>query len=124
MVPVGWPWRRRPVSSVRPLERRQLTVMLCDLVGSSALSLRLDAEDLAEILQRYRQRCGEIIARHGGMVAQYVGDGIFAYFGYPHAQEDAAERAIRAALEMTASERSDRGSNIHIGIATGMVVVG
>jgi class 3 adenylate cyclase/tetratricopeptide (TPR) repeat protein len=115
------------MSSIRPPERRQLTVMLCDLVGSAALSLRLDAEELAEVIQAYRQRCASLITRHGGMVAQYVGDGVLAYFGYPRAHEDDAERAIRAALGIAAAERlsSDiAGSNVHIGIATGIVVVG
>jgi class 3 adenylate cyclase/tetratricopeptide (TPR) repeat protein len=113
------------MSSIRPPERRQLTVMLCDLVGWSALSLRLDAEELTELIQAYRQRCTILITSHGGIVAQYVGDGILAYFGYPRAHEDDAERAIRAALSIAASERSSSEiSNVHIGIATGIVVVG
>jgi len=109
------------MTSPRPLERRQLTVMLCDLVGWSALSVQRDAEDLADVMQAYRGRCAAVIARHGGMVAQYVGDGILAYFGYPRAHEDDAERAIRAALEIAEAEQSPR---VHIGIATGTVVVG
>jgi len=115
------------MNSVRTAERRQLTVMLCDLVGWTALSVRLDAEELAELVKAYRQRCTERITRHGGIVAQYVGDGILAYFGYPRAHEDDAERAIRAALSIAATERSAAqvaGSNVHIGIATGIVVVG
>jgi len=115
------------MSSVRQPERRQLTVMLCDLVGWTALSLRLDAEELAEVVQAYRQRCTNLITSHGGIVAQYVGDGILAYFGYPRAHEDDAERAIRAALSIAAAERSAPevgDSNVHIGIATGIVVVG
>jgi class 3 adenylate cyclase/predicted ATPase len=113
--------------SSRPPERRQLTVMLCDLVGWTALSQRLDAEELAEILRAYRGRCTGLITRHGGTVAQYVGDAILAYFGYPRAHEDDAERAIRAALGIAAAERSAApggNSNVHIGIATGVVVVG
>ena len=86
------------MSDKHPLERRQLTVMLCDLVDSTALSMRLDAEELTEFIQDYRQRCAAIINHHGGVVAQYVGDGILAYFGYPRAHEDDAERALRAAL--------------------------
>jgi class 3 adenylate cyclase/tetratricopeptide (TPR) repeat protein len=115
------------MSSIRPPERRQLTVMLCDLVGCSALSLRLDAEELTEVIQAYRQRCTNLITSHGGIVAQYVGDGVLAYFGYPRAHEDDAERAIRAALSIAAAERSSSGvvgSDVHIGIATGIVVVG
>jgi class 3 adenylate cyclase/tetratricopeptide (TPR) repeat protein len=115
------------MTSARPLERRQLTVMLCDLVGSAALSLRLDAEELAEFIQAYRRRCASLITTQGGMVAQYVGDGVLAYFGYPRAHEDDAERAIRAALSIAAAEASSTdvaGSSVHIGIATGIVVVG
>lgn len=115
------------MNSIRPPERRQLSVMLCDLVGWSALSQRLDAEELTEVVQAYRQRCTSLINSHGGIVAQYVGDAILAYFGYPRAHEDDAERAIRAALGIAAAERSSShtaGSNVHIGIATGIVVVG
>jgi len=115
------------MSSVRSPERRQLTVMLCDLVGWTALSQRIDAEDLADVIRAYQQRCANIITRHGGTVAQYVGDAILAYFGYPRAHEDDAERAIRAALGIAAAERAASqtgGSNVHIGIATGIVVVG
>ena len=97
---------RDPMNSVRPPERRQLTVMLCDLVGWSALSQRLDAEELTEVVQAYRQRCAGHIAGHGGIVAQYVGDAVLAYFGYPRAHEDDAERAIRAALAIAAAERA------------------
>ena len=94
------------MTNARPPERRQLTVMLCDLVGSAALSLRLDAEELAEFIQAYRRRCARLITSQGGMVAQYVGDGVLAYFGYPRAHEDDAERAIRAALSIAAVEPS------------------
>ena len=115
------------MNNIRPPERRQLTVMLCDLVGWSALSQRLDAEELTEVVQAYRQRCTTVINSHGGIVAQYVGDAILAYFGYPRAHEDDAERAIRAALRIAAAEPSSSniaGSTVHIGIATGIVVVG
>jgi class 3 adenylate cyclase/tetratricopeptide (TPR) repeat protein len=100
--------------------------MLCDLVGWTALSVRLDAEELSEVVQTYRQRCTDIITRHGGAVAQYVGDAVLAYFGYPRAHEDDAERALRAALAIIgAGSASDSvGTQVHIGIATGMVVVG
>jgi len=115
------------MSTVHPPERRQLTVMLCDLVGYTGLSLRLDAEELAELIQAHRQRCTDAITSHGGSVAQYVGDGVLAYFGYPQAHEDDAERAIRAALAIVETAGSSSpivGSNVHIGIATGNVVVG
>jgi class 3 adenylate cyclase/tetratricopeptide (TPR) repeat protein len=116
------------MSEKRPLERRQLTVMLCDLVDSTALSTRLDAEALTEVIQRYRQRCAGIINRHGGFVAQYVGDGISAYFGYPRAHEDDAERALRAALDIVKSAGQPPSrvtdADVHIGIATGVMVVG
>jgi class 3 adenylate cyclase len=74
-------------------ERRQLTIMFCDLVGSTALSTRLDPEDLREVIGRYHRRCAEVIVKHGGFVARYMGDGVLAYFGYPQAHEDNAERA-------------------------------
>jgi class 3 adenylate cyclase/tetratricopeptide (TPR) repeat protein len=115
------------MSSAAPLERRQLTVMMCDLVGWTSLSLKLDAEELTELVRAYRQRCGTIINAHGGTVAQYVGDAVMAYFGYPRAHEDDAERAIRAALAIVSARGSARGaadSEVHIGIATGEVVVG
>src|ERR1700723_2703321 len=78
-------------------ERRQLTVMFCDLVGSTALSERLDPEELRSLLHAYRTLCGEVIARYDGFVARYVGDGILTYFGWPTAHEEDAERAARAA---------------------------
>ncbi len=116
-----------PMSGIRPAERRQLTVMLCDMVASTALSLRLDPEELAEVIQTYRQRCAEAITGCGGTVARYVGDGILAYFGYPRAHENDAERAIRAALAIAGTEWTQAGIDdmrVHIGIATGLVVVG
>src|SRR5689334_5893393 len=82
-------------------ERRQLTVMFCDLVGSTALSEKLDPEELRSLLHAYRTLCGNVIARYDGFVARYVGDGILTYFGWPGAHEDDAERAVRAALEIT-----------------------
>jgi class 3 adenylate cyclase len=80
-------------------ERRQLTVMICDLVGSTALSARLDPEDLREIIGGYHRCCTGVIAKAGGFVAKYMGDGVLAYFGYPQAHEDDAERAVRAGLD-------------------------
>ncbi len=81
-------------------ERRQLTVMFCDLVGSTALSEKLDPEELRGLLHAYRTLCGDVIARYDGFVARYMGDGILTYFGWPTAHEEDAERAVRAALEI------------------------
>ena len=112
------------MSRQHTLERRQLTVLLCDLVAWTALAQHLDPEELAELVQAYRRRCAATVAAHGGTIAQYVGDGVLAYFGYPRAHEDDAERAIRAALAIAVAERTAAGdSNVHIGIATGTLVV-
>ncbi len=108
-------------------ERRQLTVMFCDLVGSTALSEKLDPEELRSLLHNYRTVCGEVIARYEGFVARYVGDGILTYFGWPKAHEEDAERALRAALEIVQSVKRASSSetlSVRIGIATGPVVVG
>ena len=91
-------------------ERRQLTVMFCDLVGSTALGEKLDPEELRDLLHAYRTLCGDVIARYDGFVARYVGDGILTYFGWPAAHEDDAERAVRAALEIV--ETVKRASSI------------
>src|SRR5262249_46734045 len=84
-------------------ERRQLTVMFCDLVGSTALASQLDPEDMREVVRSYQRCCAEVIARYEGFVAQYLGDGIMAYFGYPQAHEDDAERAVSAGLDLVAA---------------------
>lgn len=109
-------------------ERRQLTVMFCDLVGSTALSARLDPEDMQELLQVYHARVGDIVGKYGGFVAKYMGDGALIYFGYPQAHEDDAERAVHAGLAIVAdiSELKADGDclNARVGIATGLVVVG
>ncbi|MFL5283144.1 MAG: AAA family ATPase [Rhodopila sp.] len=108
-------------------ERRQLTVMFCDLVDSAALGTKLDPEELRDLLHTYRTLCGEVIARYDGFAARYVGDGILIYFGWPAAHEDDAERAVRAALEIVQSIRqasSNEILSVRIGIATGPVVVG
>jgi class 3 adenylate cyclase/tetratricopeptide (TPR) repeat protein len=108
-------------------ERRQLTVMFCDLVGSTALSEKLDPEELRSLLHGYRTVCGDVIARYDGFVARYVGDGILIYFGWPIAHEEDAERAVRAALEIIHSAKqasSTEDLSVRIGIATGPVVVG
>jgi class 3 adenylate cyclase len=103
--------------------------MLCDLVGSTALSARLDPEDMREIIGTYHRCCAEQITRGGGFVAKYMGDGVLAYFGYPQAHEDDAERAVRAALTVIeAVPKLNAGHDavlrVRIGIATGVVVVG
>jgi hypothetical protein len=91
-----------PITSVvASAERRHLTIMICDLVGSTALSTRLDPEDMGEIIGAYHRCCAEQIAKADGFVAKYMGDGVLAYFGYPRAHEDDAERGVRAALELT-----------------------
>src|ERR1700735_199856 len=108
-------------------ERRQLTVMFCDLVGSTALSEKLDPEELRSLLHAYRTLCGDVIARYDGFVARYVGDGILTYFGWPTAHEEDAERAVRAALEIVHTIKrasSTEDLSVRIGIATGPVVVG
>src|SRR5690348_4162176 len=87
-------------ASGAPMERRPVTVVFLDLVGSTALASRLDPEDMKALLERYREAAGAVVRRHEGHVAQYLGDGLLCYFGYPQAQEDAAERAVRAALEV------------------------
>ena len=110
-----------------PGERRQITVMFCDLVGSTALSAKLDPEELRGLLHAYRILCGDVIARYDGFVARYVGDGILTYFGWPTAHEEDAERAVRAALEIVHTVKrasSTEALSVHIGIATGPVVVG
>src|ERR1700730_11565676 len=81
-------------------ERRQLTVMFCDLAGSTALSARLDPEDMRQVIRAYQDACSGVIARYDGFIAQFMGDGILAYFGFPRAHEDDAERAVRAGLEI------------------------
>lgn len=108
-------------------ERRQLTVMFCDLVGSTALSEKLDPEELRGLLHNYRTQCGEVIARYDGFVAHYVGDGILTYFGWPKAHEEDAERSLRAALEIVQAVKgasSAESLSVRVGIATGTVVVG
>jgi predicted ATPase/class 3 adenylate cyclase len=108
-------------------ERRQVTVMFSDLVGSTALSARMDAEDLREVISAYQKCVAETVQRFGGFVAKYMGDGILIYFGYPHAHEDDAERAVRAGLELVGAVsdlKSRAALQTRVGIATGLVVVG
>ena len=122
-----------PAQMQSEAERRHLTVMMCDLVGSTALSERLDPEDLRDIIKAYQDACAAVITRFDGFVARYVGDGILAYFGYPRAHEDDAGSAARAGLgiveavsELQSSSNSKQGEPlaVRVGIATGMVVVG
>ena len=87
----------------REAERRQLTVMFVDLVGSTALSARLDPEDMSAVIRAYQERCAEVVSRWDGHVAKYMGDGVLAYFGWPQAHEDEAERAVRAGLALVAA---------------------
>jgi class 3 adenylate cyclase/predicted ATPase len=108
-------------------ERRQVTVMFCDLVGSTALSARLDPEDLREVIGRYHARVADTVSRCDGFVAKYMGDGVLVYFGYPQAHEDDAEQAVRAGLALVnaVGEIEAPGPlQLRIGIATGLVVVG
>ena len=108
-------------------ERRQVTVMFSDLVGSTALSARMDPEDLREVISAYQKCVAETVRRFGGFVAKYMGDGVLIYFGYPQAHEDDAERAVRAGLELVAAIgdlKTHAALQTRVGIATGLVVVG
>ena len=108
-------------------ERRQVTVMFSDLVGSTALSTRMDPEDLREVISAYQKCVAETVQRFGGFVAKYMGDGVLVYFGYPEAHEDDAEQAVRAGLELIAAVsalKSPVSLQTRVGIATGLVVVG
>jgi class 3 adenylate cyclase/predicted ATPase len=108
-------------------ERRQVTVMFSDLVGSTALSARLDLEDLREVISAYQMCVAETVRRFGGFVARYMGDGVLIYFGYPAAHEDDAERAVRAGLALVdavATLPAPEPVQVRVGTATGMVVVG
>jgi class 3 adenylate cyclase len=105
-------------------ERRQLTVMFCDLVGSMELSEKLDPEELRSLLHAYRTFCRDVIARCDGFAARYVGDGILTYFGWPSAHEEDAERAVRVALEIVPTGKQASSAehlSVRIGIATGIV---
>ncbi len=116
-------------SAAPEAERRHVCVLFCDLVGSTLMSQRLDAEDLRELIGAYQRVCAEVVQRHDGYLAQYLGDGILVYFGYPHAHEDDASRVVRCALEMLeAVERLATATKValqlRIGIHSGRVVVG
>src|SRR5262249_4349332 len=110
-------------------ERRHLTVLFCDIVGSTSLAKELDPEDLNEITRRYYSCCTDAVSQFDGLVANYIGDGVMALFGYPRAHEDAAERAIHAALTIVrsvqaANKTRETHVRVRVGIATGLVVVG
>jgi class 3 adenylate cyclase len=117
-------------SAVRPrdaAERRQVTVMFSDLVGSTALSGRMDPEDLREVISAYHKCVADTVRRFGGFTAKYMGDGVLVYFGYPQAHEDDAERAVRAGLELIQAVgglQPGVSLKTRVGIATGLVVVG
>ena len=127
----------RKDSSRTEAERRQLTVMFCDLVGSTALSERLDPEEYHEVVSRYQETCTAVIKRYAGHIAQHLGDGLLAYFGYPVAHEDDAQRAVRTGLEILAELSSLNARlpsamkaqlphplQVRIGVHTGVVVIG
>jgi class 3 adenylate cyclase len=114
-------------------ERRQLTVLFCDLVDSTALARQLDPEDLREVVRAYQEACAKVIARFEGHIAQYLGDGLLVYFGYPLAHEDDAQRAVRAGLgivealgQLNTRLEQEQGIQlaVRLGIHTGLVVVG
>jgi class 3 adenylate cyclase/predicted ATPase len=118
-----------PLSYLGGAERRQLTVMFCDLVNSTVLSVRLDPERLHDVMLQYHRRCGEVIVRYGGFVAAYAGDGVMAFFGYPHAHEDDVERAARGALALvdavaTLDDGAGAALRARVAISTGLVVIG
>src|SRR5262244_1199586 len=134
----GAPRARKATQPAAPkAERRQLTVMFCDLVGSTALSEQLDPEELREVVRAYQETCTTLIQRYDGHIAQHLGDGLLVYFGYPLAHEDDAQRAVRTGLEILAGlpplnarlpptirARLPHPLQVRIGVHTGVVVVG
>jgi class 3 adenylate cyclase/predicted ATPase len=126
-APASAPPRTATPTAEAAAERRQVTVMFSDLVGSTALSARMDPEDLREVISAYQTCVAETVRRFGGFVAKYMGDGVLVYFGYPQAHEDDAAQAVRAGLDLIAvvtALKSPASLQTRIGIATGMVVVG
>ena len=116
------PTKRAELKPQDTAERRQVTVMFSDLVGSTALSARMDPEDLREVISAYQKCVAETVQRFGGFVAKYMGDGVLVYFGYPQAHEDDAERAVRAGLELVAAVgglKTHAALQTRVGIATG-----
>ena len=117
------------VAPVATTERRHLTVMICDLVGSTALSAQLDPEEMGAVMQAYQAVCARAVQAYDGVLGDFRGDGILAYFGYPRAHEDDAERTVRAALDIAAAvgrlnTRAVEPLAVRIGIASGLVMVG
>jgi class 3 adenylate cyclase len=131
-VPTAHPLERAAAAAPavpREPERRQLTVMFVDLVGSTELASRLDPEDMAQVIRVYHGACTDAVERWGGHVAKYMGDGVLAYFGWPQAHEDEAERAVKAGLELSDGvAKLDTPASAplaaRVGIATGLVMVG
>jgi class 3 adenylate cyclase/predicted ATPase len=126
-VPGSRPPALTEVKRQESAERRHVTVMFSDLVGSTALAARMDPEDLREVISAYQKCVSGTVERFGGFVAKYMGDGVLVYFGYPQAHEDDAERAVRAGLEVVAAVgrlKSQAALQTRVGIATGLVVVG
>jgi class 3 adenylate cyclase/predicted ATPase len=124
LAPAAPPAAARPAVAA---ERRQLTVMFCDLVGSTALSTQLDPEDLGQVIAAYHKCAADVVTRFGGYVAKYMGDGVLIYFGYPEANEADAENAVRAGLALVdaiAKLFAEGRHQVRVGIATGLVVVG
>ena len=118
-----------PAAAADAAERRPLTLMFCDLVGSTTLSASLDPEDLRAVINAYHRCCAETVERHGGFVAKYMGDGVLVYFGYPQAREHDAEHAVEAGLGLVEAvprlvTPAGAPLQVRVGIATGMVVVG
>jgi class 3 adenylate cyclase/tetratricopeptide (TPR) repeat protein len=118
-----------PASMRSEAGRRQLTVLFADLVGSTALSERLDPEDMRAVINAYQKSCAAVVERYDGQIAKYMGDGVLAYFGYPQAHEEDPERAVRAALDLVQAVRDlaprpELALEVRVGIATGLVVVG
>ena len=123
------PTKPAPPAPAPEAERRQVTVLFSDLVGSTALATALDPEDLSRLIKRYQDACAGAVARFDGYIAKFMGDGVLAYFGFPQAHEDAAERSVRAALAIVDTVRQiERSDGVplqtRVGIATGIVVVG
>ncbi|MGI4881086.1 MAG: adenylate/guanylate cyclase domain-containing protein, partial [Janthinobacterium lividum] len=121
-----------PAAAAPQSERRQLTVLFCDMIGSTEIADRIDAEDFRDLLMSYRALCGEIVEQHHGKIERFVGDGILAHFGYPEAREDDAALAVRAALEITArmpvvsrefEARHGFEVRVRVGVNTGPVVI-
>lgn len=126
IIPAQAPANIGSSNDPRPAERRQITVMFCDLVGSTELASRLDPEDFKSVMQSYQKACREVVERYEGHVSQYHGDGVEIYFGWPAAHEDSAERAVRAGLEVVEAVRAIAGPerlSVRVGISTGIVVI-